>query len=327
MTFFETPPWAHRRDGEMRRIGLELEMTGIEPTAIAEAVTAIVGGQVERESAFFTRVVDTKLGEFGIELDAELLTDRRYQKHLSEFGIDIGEGEIRDNLERVIFRIAGLVVPLELVGPPVPWSELPTLDSIRSKLHEAGALGTESSAFYAFGMQLNVEAASLEADHLLAMLRAFVLQYEWLMDRSEPDLSRRISPYVQPYPEEFVIHLLQRDYEPDIETLIDDFLALTPTRNRPLDMLPLLAHIDKDRVMAAPVERDLIKPRPAFHYRLPNCRIDDADWSLAEAWNDWVEVERLASDPGRLERRAREHLLRSGGLRGWLARLKQRFVP
>lgn len=327
MPSFKTPPWTHKSDGSMRRVGLELEMAGIEPAEIAKAVAATVGGRIERESAFLTQVVDTELGEFRIELDADLLTNRQYQKHLSEMGIDIGEGEIRDNLERVISRIAGLVVPLELVGPPVPLSELSRLDTIRSKLHQAGALGTGSSALYAFGLQLNVEAVSLEPDHLLAMLRAFVLQYDWLMKRSQVNVSRRISPYVQPYPEEFVRHILERGYDPDIETLIDDFLALTPTRNRPLDMLPLLTFIDEDRVMAAPVEHHLIKARPAFHYRLPNCRIDEADWSLAEAWNDWVEVERLAADPDELESRRSESLGRSGGLFGWLSRLKQRIAP
>ena len=105
------------------------------------------------------------------------------------------------------------------------------------------------------------------------------------------------------------------------------FLAMTPTRNRPLDMLPLLAHIDETQVMAAPVERHLIKPRPAFHYRLPNCLIDEADWSLAEAWNDWLAVERLASDPAELERRRRDYMSRSGGLLDRLSRLKQRFLP
>jgi hypothetical protein len=43
-----------------------------------------------------------------------------------------------------------------------------------------------------------------------------------------------------------------------------------------------------------------VKPRPALHYRLPNCEIDRRDWDLSPAWADWLEVERLAADPGRL---------------------------
>lgn len=296
-------------------------MAGIDARTMAEAVIEVLGGHVEQESAFYSRVVDTELGDFGIELDAELFKERGYQEQLAELGIDIGEGDRRDQIEAVISRVAGLVVPLELVGPPVPWTELERLDQIRLKLHQAGAKGTHSSPFYAFGMQINIEAASLDADHLLAMIRAFLLSEDWLKERAELDLSRRISPYVQPYPEDYVAHVLQADYQPDIETLIDDFLEFTPTRNRPLDLLPLFAHIDEDRVMAAPVEKSLIKPRPAFHYRLPNCLIDEADWTLAAAWNDWIEVEQLAADQDALNEACRRYLDDASTVKQWLAEI------
>ena len=131
---------------------------------------------------------------------------------------------------------------------------------------------------------------------------------------------------MQSYPEDYVAHVLAADYRPDLETLIDDFLEFTPTRNRPLDLLPLFAHIDEDRVMAAPVEKELIKPRPAFHYRLPNCLVDEPDWSLAVPWNDWVEVERLAADAKALEKLRRKRLTDSSTLKrlasGLLRRLR-----
>lgn len=292
----------------MRHVGVELEMAGIRPEEVATAVMGAVGGRLERESAFISRVLETELGDFVIELDAELLSSRKYGERLAELGIDLDEGSTLDQLESVVSRVAGLVVPLELVGPPMPWTELQTLDRIRQRLHEAGAKGTQGSPFYAFGMQLNIEVASLKPDDLLAMLRAFLLKYDWLLARADVDLARRISPYIQAYPENYVAHVMDPDYAPDLNQLIDDFLAYTPTRNRPLDLLPLFAHIDKDRVMAAPVERELIKPRPAFHYRLPNCLIDEPDWNLAAAWNDWIEVERLAADPAALDQAARNRL-------------------
>jgi len=318
---FAEPPWTRNHEEKTRNVGIELEMANITPEAVAEAVTASVGGQVERDSAFLTRVVDTEFGDFGIELDADLLTSRKYQEHLSGLGIDLGEGATRDQIESFISRVAGLVVPLELVGPPIPWTELGKLDAIRRRLHEAGAKGTHGSPLYAFGLQLNIEAASLEADHLLAVLRAFLLKYDWLLDRLQVDLARRISPYVQSYPEDYVAHVLAADYRPSLERLINDFLEFTPTRNRPLDLLPLFAHIDEDRVMAAPVERELIKPRPAFHYRLPNCLVDEPDWTLAIPWNDWVEVERLAADPEALERARADRLKDSDTLKRWTSGL------
>ncbi|NDY95927.1 amidoligase family protein [Wenzhouxiangella limi] len=311
--------------GDARRIGLELEVAEVRPQAMAEAVTAVVGGSIEHESAFLTRVRATEFGDFNIELDASILRDRRYQQALAEIGIDIGEGSARDNIEDLMSRVAGLIVPRELVGPPIPWTEFARLDEIRLRLHKAGAKGTHSSPFYAFGLQLNIEAASLDADYLLNMLRAFLLKYEWLLERSDVDLARRISPYVQSYPEDYVAHVLNPDYQPDLTTLIDDFLYYTPTRNRPLDLLPLFAHIDEQRVMAAPVEKELIKPRPAFHYRLPNCLIDEPDWNLSVPWNDWVAVERLAAEPRALEKECTSRLKSSSPVKRWLSALVRKL--
>lgn len=306
-------------------MGIELEMSGIGPEQVAEAVMAVVGGHCERDSAFQSRVTDTELGDFHVELDAAVLKRRAYQKHLEEMGIDIGQGRTRDQIEQLLSKVAGLVVPLELVGPPVPWTKLGQLDDIRRALHQAGARGTHSSPFYAFGMHINIEAASLKAPHILAVLRAFLLRYEWLVEVEDVDFSRRVTPYVQPYPEDYVEHVLHPGYRPGIRRLIDDFLEFTPTRNRPLDLLPLLAHIDRKRVMAGPVERDLIKPRPAWHYRLPNCLLDEPDWSLTVAWNHWIEVERLASNSDQLEAECARYLDTPGGIKRWLAEMVQRF--
>ncbi|MFP4208191.1 MAG: amidoligase family protein [Wenzhouxiangella sp.] len=322
---FQPLPQKTTAGGKPRRVGLELEVAEIHPQAMAEAVTAVLGGTIAHENAFLTRIRGTEFGDFSIELDASLLRDRRYQQALADIGIDLGDGEARNNIEELMSRIAGLVVPRELVAPPVPWTDLARLDEIRRRLHEAGAKGTHSSPFYAFGLQLNIEAASLEADDLLAMLRAFLLKYDWLLERSDVDLARRISPYVQSYPEDYVAHVLEPDYQPDLTSFIDDFLRYTPTRNRPLDLLPLLAHIDKDRVMAAPVERELIKPRPAFHYRLPNCLIDEPDWDLSVPWNDWVAVERLAADPDALQKQCAQRLESSSGIKRWLSALVRKL--
>ncbi len=94
---------------------------------------------------------------------------------------------------------------------------------------------------------------------------------------------------------------IERDYRPDIETLIDDYLEANPDRNRALDSLPLFAHIDEPRVRDV-VDDDRIKPRPTLHYRLPNCDIDVDGWSVSTAWNHWLQVELLANDQKRLEK-------------------------
>ena len=71
--------------------------------------------------------------------------------------------------------------------------------------------------------------------------------------------------------------------------------------------------------MAAPVEKDLIKPRPAFHYRLPNCLVDEPEWNLAVPWNDWVAIERLARDRTALESARAQRMQDASRLRRWLS--------
>jgi hypothetical protein len=73
-------------------------------------------------------------------------------------------------------------------------------------------------------------------------------------------------------------------------------------------MTPVLAHMERDRVSHRVQERQLVKPRPAFHYRLPNCMVDEPHWTVAREWNTWVAVERLAADTDRLRQLSREYL-------------------
>ena len=102
-----------------------------------------------------------------------------------------------------------------------------------------------------------------------------------------------------------------------MDQLIDDYLTHNPTRNRALDMLPLFRHIDEQRVINV-VDDDRIKARPTFHYRLPNCQIDEPDWGLIRAWRDWLQVEALAADATRLDAVMQAWRKHSSGITGGL---------
>lgn len=325
MSEFESLPWSDDHAGKPRRVGVEMEMAGVDHDRMAREVIAVVGGRFERESAFTGTVRDTEFGDFGIELDARVLTSRSYLNSLKALGIEIEPGQLRDNLEDALSRVAGLVVPRELVCPPVELAALAPIDEIRRGLCRAGAKGTQSSALYAFGLQFNIDIARAESAHLLAVLRAFFLLFDEICEREQIDFARKLTPFVQPFPEDYLAHVLDPDYAPDMQTLIDDYLEFTPTRNRPLDLLPLFAWIDHDRVMAAPVEHELIKPRPTWHYRLPNCLINDPDWSLQKPWREWVRIETLANDPDTLEKAARARLGSSSAIRRWSSGLWRAF--
>ena len=317
-TPFRELPWLDAPDGRPRRIGLEIEMAGVPLDVMAEAVRAEFGGRIESGGAFVTHVRDTEYGDFEVELDARVLKDHRYREHLRRLGVELDD-EDSAVLDRWLADAAGRLVPHEIVAPPVPMTVLPRLDRVRAALQQKGAQGTQSSLLYAFGLQLNIEAHSLEPNWLTPVLQAFLLLYEALVKAGNIDLSRQLSPYIKPFPGSYVRHVLQPGYRPGMSELIDDYLEHNQTRNRPLDMLPLFAEVDRERVMAAPVERELIKPRPALHYRLPNCEIDDPDWTLARPFNAWAEVEHLAADPDRLQAAREEYLRRPAQALGQLA--------
>jgi hypothetical protein len=113
------------------------------------------------------------------------------------------------------------------------------------------------------------------------------------------DPVRHALRFASPYPAGYCRLLLDPAYAPDLPQLIDDYLRYNPTRNRGLDLLPLFAQLDPARVRRV-MDDPRIKPRPTFHFRLPNSRVGDPSWSITGEWRVWLEVERLASDPQRL---------------------------
>jgi hypothetical protein len=108
------------------------------------------------------------------------------------------------------------------------------------------------------------------------------------------------------YPQAYRQRVLAPDYWPDQTTLIADYLTANPTRNRGLDLLPLFAYLNEEQVRSA-LPHEKIGPRPALHYRLPQCHLSDPNWSILPSWERWLTVERLAAVPGEL------HVSSAGG--------------
>jgi hypothetical protein len=301
---FALPPLVRNARGEVRKAGFELEYAGVSLNLSATLVRTVFGGEHVSDTTFVHRVRGTRYGRFSVEIDTTVLKDKTYEKPLRALGIEPGPGT--QWLEKALLTTFATVVPTEIAAPPIPVTELTPLDELRRLLAKYGAKGTRASLLYAFGMHINPEIASDDSGYVRDVLRAFLLMYPWLRERTEVDVTRRISPYINPFPDAYVRLLLDPSYPADTGRLIDDYVAHNPTRNRPLDVLPVLAHLDADRVMARVQDPHLVKPRPAFHYRLPNCMVDEPRWTLAREWNDWVEVEKLAADKEALGRRMKD---------------------
>ncbi len=297
---FWKPPQTAAPGGGERVVGVELEFAGLDMEAIAEIIAGVYGGRLERKDVWSGKVRGTSLAEFGdfvIELDASLLKEGKLERYLAELGVE--KAETFSSVEDFVVRSARHIVPMEIVVPPVPVSRLPDIERLRAALSASAAKDTRASIFHAFGTHLNPGVPSFEVDEIRDVLRAFLILYEWLKEKLDVNISRRLTPFIDPFPCDYARLVLAPDYAPDLETLIRDYVRYNPTRNRPLDMLPLFAYLREELVFEDFAPK-LVSPRPAYHYRLPNCSLNDPAWTLASEWNRWVVVERVAADKERL---------------------------
>ncbi|MEE2764755.1 MAG: amidoligase family protein [Pseudomonadota bacterium] len=288
------PDNLHTVEGKERRVGIEIELSGLGYDDLVQLVAGFLEAEPELTSRYVSRLA-TDLGDFTIELDSDPikdldLTDDRLPESIRELG-----GQAME----VIDAAAERIVPLEIVSPPVPFSAVPRIQAMMEKLRDAGALGSREAIYYAFGLQLNPELPDLEPATLVRYFQAFAALYDWLKSRHQLDISRKFTTYIEPWSSKYVDLLMDDDYAPDQAQLMRDYLKYNPTRNRALDLLPLFAHLDAD-LLAEHVEDPRIKSRPTLHYRLPDCDIDNDDWDLASVWNDWVILERIAADADQL---------------------------
>lgn len=296
------PPEATAATGDARRIGVELEFADLAAPQAAMILARELGGVTEAEGPQRVHVRGGPLGDFTVELDLAMAHAER-------------ETDFSRAIRDAVAQASSAVIPTEIVCPPIAWDRAHALDSLCAALRAGGARGTRAHPFYAFGLQLNVEAASVAPAALLRTLRAFILLRDWLRAEIHVDASRKVWFFAAPFGEDYCAHVLDPAYAPDQAALIDDYLAFNPSRDRELDALPLLAHLDEPRVRAA-LPDEKIKKRPAWHYRLPNCEIDDPRWSPGLEWARWVRVEQLAADADRLERAARAWRATPAGLLG-----------
>lgn len=260
------------------------------------------GGEVESESDYKKYVRNTRLGDFTIELDWMLLQKLASKNYFQELGKELGVTIIagwQKTVEKLLASTAEPFVPYEVSFPPVPLSDIAKLEELRKAIYRMRGKGTSASPFNAFGLHINTEPPSTDPEAVLRYLQAFLLLYEWLRLSHEIDIMRDITPFIDPFPDSYIMKVLDPGYSAGADELIEDYLTENPTRNRPLDMLPLFAWIDEKKVRGQ-LKDELIRPRPAFHYRLPNSSIDDPEWTFTKEWNVWVEVEFLAESSRRL---------------------------
>tara|TARA_R110000787_G_scaffold8895_44_gene30733 strand:+ start:732 stop:1709 length:978 start_codon:yes stop_codon:yes gene_type:complete len=295
---FRAPPRARNIDGDPRHIGVEIEYAGLSAKDSAVILCDLFGGEIETKNPHRHRVTGSTMGDFMCELDLQYAHPSPDAENKDAILREMGK-----MLSEMIGDASAPVVPTEITSPPLTLDMLPRMNELVDALRKAGALGTSEGVSYAFGLHLNPEIADDSSEWITAILRAYLILSGWLRAEIDIDLTRRLFRFADPFPKPYVKLVCDPAYEPGLDRLIDDYLEYNPTRNRELDMLPLFAWIDEDRVRTT-IDDPRIKPRPTFHYRLPNAQVSDSLWSLAEDWNRWVVVETLADNPERLSRMA-----------------------
>jgi len=287
-----------------RKIGVEIEFSNLKLSKCAQIIHKLYGGEIVQNSRYDYRVKKTSIGEFKLELDAQLLkklvTDPAYGKISKIFGP-------HDELGEIIEKTASFLIPYEVVTPPVAIAKIDLIDRLVEKLRLGGALGTTHAFQYAFGVHLNVEPAIMDFRVVLKIFQAFLMLQLWLERQTEVDITRKISPFIEDFDKKYILLVMNPEYKPNKEHFIKDYLRYNPSRNRALDMLPLFTYWDSKIVRQA-LPKEKINPRPTFHYRLPNSKIDLFRWSVSDEWKLWEIVEKLALDDKLFSKLQREFI-------------------
>ncbi|MGP6087393.1 amidoligase family protein [Antarctobacter jejuensis] len=278
---FRALPVSQTRDGSDRRCGIEIEFAGLDEAATARHIAASLGGRAQERRSHLHVVEDTTIGTVCVELDT------RYAKPGHE------------GVPEELLDAARPVVPVEIVTPPLTPEQMDKILPLMRQLQQAGAKGTSDSLLAGFGIHFNPEVPGFDHPHTLNCIVAYALIEPWIRAWRPLDFSRRVLPFVDPWPERF------RD-----AVIMDDALSLKKVRqlsanhlkgrNYGLDLLPLL-RADDEEAFVQTFDAEASGGRPAFHFRMPDCRVDEADWSLTVEWDRWWMVEKLATDQIRLE--------------------------
>lgn len=226
------------QDHASRRVGVEVEIGGLSAKRAAFVLFDIVGGQIEELDAHRFEIESPDLGKLGVELDSKYVHGSNEASAL-EHSAREWVGDMSD-----------AVVPTELETDPLPISTLGKIDQLVKALADAGALGDEQPHL-ACGLHLNIEWKGQKVGPILRILQAFMVTASDIRSQIEPDTKLKFLPFIAQYPNDYQAKVLDPAYAPDLSEFVRDYCAANPDKNRELDLLPLLASIDRELVALA----------------------------------------------------------------------------
>ncbi len=291
---------------EPRHVGIEIEYSNLSLEKSAKLVSDLFGGNLHKITKYELELKDTKYGNFKFELDAQLLQKMQSDNLFDKLSDIIGS--VSHSIDDIVDKTSKGFVPFEIAAPPIPIKNLDEADKMIESLRLNGALGTTHSLYYAFGVHFNIEPPSQNIEDVLRLFKSFLIIQKWIEVQSEVDIARKISPYINDFPKEYIKKIVDIDYKPTKEEFLQDYIKYNPTRNRILDMLPQLAFWDEKEVRKH-LPKEKINPRPTYHYRLPNSKVNLFRWNLSQEFQLWVIVEILANNEKVFNKMSKEFLL------------------
>ncbi|MEM8664840.1 MAG: amidoligase family protein [Pseudomonadota bacterium] len=267
-----------------RRTGVEIEFGGLPPEEAATIVAQVLGGELHETSPATWELTATQIGAVKVYLDTAMAPEDH--SWLAEIGVVLG----------------AKVIPMEIVTEPIAASELKALDRLIDALRALGGKGSRASLIYGFGLHLNPALADPDGGmDLPKIATAYALLEQWLRLRDPVDVSRRLLPFVEPFPDAFVQELAHGKGGLDLAATFDAIDDHIVSRNHGLDLLPAYAALAPERFQSHPAAKTNVSARPAYHYRLPETRLGVASWSLHYEWTRWQLIEAVAADRPTLE--------------------------
>lgn len=291
---------------EPRHVGIEIEYSNLSLEKSAKLISEIFGGNLEKITKYELKLKDTKYGNFKFELDAQLLQKMQTDNLFDKLSNIIGS--VSHSIDDIVDKTSKRFVPFEIATPPIPIKDLKEADKLVESLRLNGALGTTHSLYYAFGVHFNIEPPSQNIEDVLRLFKSFLIIQKWIELQSEVDIARKVSPYINDFPKEYIKKIIDLDYKPTKEEFLEDYIKYNPTRNRILDMLPQLAFWDEEEVRKH-LPKEKINPRPTYHYRLPNSKVNLFRWNLSQEFQLWVIVEILANNEKVFNKMSKEFLI------------------
>jgi hypothetical protein len=268
-------------------VGVEVEFTGLSARDATLALHKGLAGEIFEEDPHAYKLQASDIGDIWVELDVR---HAHPQRHGAALTLNAGR-----TLSSVLGTLITPFAPREMILSPRPVSDLGDVDRAVAILRGAGAKGDGRILFDTLGLHFNVSTEPKNIANIRATTLAFARLDPHLRTLIAEEGGQRQMRLAPAFPKAYVQLLESRSPDQDPGDFIDDYLACNPTRDRALDLLPLLLHLDGPRVRRRlPYEK--ISPRPVFHWRLPVARVGRQDWSILPTWQAWLNVEDVAAE-------------------------------